>query len=47
MTDIVSYKLPLGFIGRWFGGWMVRKQLPDNSKKILICYTNLAGLDAE
>jgi ligand-binding SRPBCC domain-containing protein len=27
MTDIVSYKLPLGFIGRWFGGWMVRKQL--------------------
>ena len=27
MTDIVSYKLPLGFIGRWFGGWMVRRQL--------------------
>jgi ligand-binding SRPBCC domain-containing protein len=27
MTDIVSYKLPLGFIGCWFGGWMVRKQL--------------------
>lgn len=27
MTDIVSYKLPLGFIGRWFGGRMVRKQL--------------------
>lgn len=27
MTDIVSYKLPLGFIGRWFGGWMVRQQL--------------------
>jgi ligand-binding SRPBCC domain-containing protein len=27
MTDIVSYKLPMGFIGRWFGGWMVRRQL--------------------
>ena len=27
MTDIVSYKLPLGFIGRWFAGWLVRKQL--------------------
>lgn len=27
MTDIVSYKLPMGFIGRWFGGWMVRQQL--------------------
>jgi ligand-binding SRPBCC domain-containing protein len=27
MTDIVSYKLPLGFIGGWFGGWMVRRQL--------------------
>ena len=27
MTDIVSYKLPLYFVGRWFGGWMVRKQL--------------------
>jgi len=29
MTDIVSYKLPLGFIGRWFGGWMVRRQLKN------------------
>jgi len=27
MTDIVSYKLPLGFIGRWFGGWLVKRQL--------------------
>jgi ligand-binding SRPBCC domain-containing protein len=27
MTDIVSYKLPMAFIGRWFGGWLVRQQL--------------------
>jgi ligand-binding SRPBCC domain-containing protein len=27
MTDIVSYKLPFGFIGRCLGGWLVRKQL--------------------
>lgn len=29
MTDIVSYKLPLGFIGRWFGGRLVRRQLKN------------------
>ncbi|MBE0662769.1 MAG: SRPBCC family protein [Bacteroidales bacterium] len=29
MTDIVSYKLPLGMIGRWFVGWLVRRQLKN------------------
>lgn len=27
MTDIVHYKLPLGFIGDLFGGWFVKKQV--------------------
>lgn len=27
MTDIVSYKLPMGFAGRWLAGRMVRNQL--------------------
>lgn len=27
MIDIVSYKLPMGFAGRWLAGRMVRKQL--------------------
>lgn len=29
MEDIVSYKLPLGFIGRRFGSWFIRKQLTN------------------
>jgi len=29
MIDIVSYKLPFGFLGRWIGGRLVRKQLKD------------------
>ncbi len=27
ITDIVSYKLPFGIIGRWIAGWMVKEQL--------------------
>lgn len=27
MIDIVSYKLPYGFLGRWVGGRLVRKKL--------------------
>ncbi len=27
MTDRVDYELPLGIVGRIFGGWLVRRQL--------------------
>lgn len=27
LEDRVEYALPLGFLGRWFGGWFVRRKL--------------------
>ncbi len=27
MEDIVCLKLPFGFLGRWFGGWIVKRKL--------------------
>lgn len=27
LEDRIEYALPLGFLGRWFGGWLVRRKL--------------------
>lgn len=27
LEDRIEYALPLGFLGRWFGGWFVRRKL--------------------
>jgi ligand-binding SRPBCC domain-containing protein len=27
LEDHVEYALPFGFLGRWFGGWLVRRKL--------------------
>ena len=27
LSDEVDYEIPLGAIGRWFGGWLVRRKL--------------------
>jgi hypothetical protein len=27
LRDEVEYRLPLGWMGRWFGGWLVRRKL--------------------
>ncbi len=27
MTDIVTYRVPLGFLGEWLAGWLVKKKL--------------------
>ena len=27
LRDDVDYEVPLGFLGRWFGGWFVRRKL--------------------